>query len=140
MMRKYLEILILVCLSALAFDCGKYFPVASEDDVPVVSEKSDDYIASADNSADCYTDWNEMAYSADDTSISTARCPVTAYRVRVSGQSSSSSYNADSSSFLKGGKIESVKKSLAFACFSGLFPTGHYSFSQHLISLRKMRI
>ncbi len=139
-MRKYIEILLLVCLSALAFDCGKSFLVTSDDDAVCVSEGNADYIAASDNSADCYTVWNDMAYSADDTSISTARCPVTAYRVRVSGQSSSSSQNADNSSFLKGGKIESVRKSLAFADYSGLFPTGHYSFSQHLISLRKMRI
>lgn len=138
-MRKYLEILILVCLAALAWDCGKSFLVTSEDDGRCVSAEIADYIASSDNSSDCYTDWNDMAYSGDDTSISMARCPVSAYRVRVSGQSSSSQ-NADRSSFLKSGKIESVRKSLSFACYSGLFPTGHYSFSQHLISLRKMRI
>ncbi len=138
-MRRYIEILILVCFAALAWDCGKSFLVAQEDDGFCVSEEVADYIASSDNSEYCYTDWNDMAYSGDDTSISMARCPVVAYRVRVSGQSSSSQ-NADSSSFLKSGKIESVRKSLSFACYSGLFPTGHYSFSQHLISLRKMRI
>lgn len=139
-MKKWIAIFVTALLAAFLWDFGGPSSVfASEEELCAVSEENTDFIVSSDNSSDCYTDWNEMAYSADDTSVSLARCPVVAYRIRVSGNSSSS-HSADNSSFPKCGKVVSLKRALAFACFNGLFPTGRYSFSQHLISLRKMRI
>lgn len=92
-----------------------------------------------DYSSSKYVNWNVLEFASAQGEISTGRQSESGSRVRSSEAQTSLPY-AQRASFLKGGKIQSLSQSLEFTFSTGLFPSGKYSFSQHLISLGKLRL
>lgn len=83
-----------------------------------------------------YNDWNLPELSSGQMQFQGGRVRTQGARVRSSDGNS----GCGQSSFLKSGKVSSIRKALSFIAGTGLYPSGFSSFSHHLISLRKMRL
>lgn len=83
-----------------------------------------------------YNDWNLPELSSGQMQFQDGRVRTQGARVRTFDGNS----GCGQSSFLKSGKVSSIRKALSFIAGTGLYPSGFSSFSHHFISLRKMRL
>ncbi len=90
----------------------------------------------ADGSQGDYNGWSVPELSSAQEQFTPVRVYSPGTRVRTSG----GRQGFDSSSFLKAGKVSSIRRAITFTTHTGLFPSGYGSFSHHLISLRKIRL
>lgn len=137
-MKPILNLLIVFALSILA--CGN----AAEPAVPESPAACGDVsvnaarITSADDERDCYTDWNRMEIAEACCQFSESRPQSSGQRVR-SNSFRISSFSGSRAAFCRGGKIVCLRYADGFSYFVGLLPSGFFSVSEYLISLRKMR-
>lgn len=137
-MRHLIKILVitLILISVRIYgNLGLHDVVSSAEITECVRESSGEIIGhrNADND---YTCWNcpELLSAQGYFNEGRENIPITKLRTSVRSTSHSSS------SFYHTGKLVDVRFGIEFFSRAGLFPSGRYTFSHHLISLRKMRL
>lgn len=140
-MRRYLKIFAAFVLSALfgltVADAAFSDKTAPDEAICFAEEADSGHISPADDDGWCYTDWNTLSLSDAESLTVSVQIPGFGENVRCqTGQHVQSHLKT---SFARGGKVVSIVLALRFHSSTGLYPSGNYSFSHHLASLRKLR-